>query len=337
MQSELQKHGYLVISLDFELFWGMADRYTLEEYGDNVLGVRTALPHILERFSAHGIHATWATVGMLMARNHDELLMLLPPRDLRPVYRENTMSSYHSINSTHVGNDESDDPYHYGGTLVELIRGAPHQEIGNHTFSHYYAIDGSINAPAVLSRDLDAHAAIAKTYGVTTSSIVFPRNQVHEAALRICFEKGMTAYRGNEDHFFYRPRKDSEQSLFIRGLRLLDHYVNISGHHSYPLPRKTAGTPVNIPASRFFRPFMPVLAFLEPLRMHRIKRSMTRAAKRGEVFHLWWHPHNFGINQKENFRNLETILKHFDYLRSTYGMQSASMSEISIIASGQVV
>jgi hypothetical protein len=82
---------------------------------------------------------------------------------------------------------------------------------------------------------------------------------------------------------------------------------------------------------------MTALSFLEPLRMRRIKRSMTRAAKRGEVFHLWWHPHNFGIHQEENFRNLETILKHFEYLRSTYGMQSASMSEIAIIASGQSV
>lgn len=326
------KQGYFVISLDFELFWGMADKHTLDTYGENVHGVRTALPRILERFTAHRIHATWGTVGMLMAHDYDELLSLLPPKDLRPHYVDPRMSTYHHITSTRIGKNESDDPYHYGPSLVEMILETPHQEFANHTFSHYYAIDGSENAPLVLARDLDAHAAISKTYGVTTSSIIFPRNQVTEAALRVCAEKGMTAYRGNEEHFLYRPRADHEQSLFVRGLRLLDHYVNLSGNHTYKIQKPESGIQ-NVPASRFFRPYVRALALFEPLRIRRIKRAMTRAAKRGEVFHLWWHPHNFGINQEENFKNLESILNHFTMLQSGYGMQSASMREIATIAS----
>jgi hypothetical protein len=332
-----KKQGYLVISLDFELFWGMADKCSLEAYGPNVLGVRTALPRILERFTTHGIHATWATVGMLMARTHDELLSLLPPKDLRPQYDDMRLSSYSYIENTRlspqvgIGNNESEDPYHYGPSLVSRILSTPHQEFANHTFSHFYVLDGNKNTSHILARDLDAHAAISKTYDRTTSSIVFPRNQVHDEALRVCFEKGITAYRGNENHFLYAPRKDSAQSYFIRGLRLLDHYLNISGHHTYPVPRKDLGQkPVNIPASRFLRPFTPTLSFLEPLRMRRIKRSMTYAAKHGEVFHLWWHPHNFGINQKENFKHLEILLEHFEYLRKEYGMQSISMSELAV-------
>jgi hypothetical protein len=74
---------------------------------------------------------------------------------------------------------------------------------------------------------------------------------------------------------------------------------------------------------------MPQLKLLEPLRLRRIKKSMTHEAKRGEVFHLWWHPHNFGIHQEENFRNLEEILRHFTALQTKYGMQSASMSDLS--------
>lgn len=323
--------GYLVISLDFELFWGMSDKYTLAEYGENILGVRTALPRILDTFTAYGIHATWATVGMLMARNKEELLSLLPPMAERPVYEDMRMSSYHYLETANIGSDESSDPYHFGSSLVQRILETPHQELGNHTFSHYYAVDGHDNADAILACDLQTHAHIAKTYGVETESIVFPRNQTSPQALSVCAQEGIRAYRGNEEHFLYRARKDSEQSFLVRGLRLLDHYINMSGHHTYALPKKTEDTPLNVASSRFFRPYLRALSFLEPLRLLRIKRAMTHAAKRGEVFHLWWHPHNFGINQTENFKNLTSVLEHFKQLQEKYGMQSASMKDISTV------
>lgn len=324
-------HGHFVISLDFELFWGMTDATTLEVYGPNVLGVRTALPRMLELFTKYGIHATWATVGMAMCRNKDVLLSLLPPHDLRPKYPDPHMSTYHYIEYTKLGTDESDDPYHYGPSLVEEILKTPNQEFANHTFSHYYAVDGGENGAEILSYDFDAHAHISKTYGVTTSSIVFPRNQVSDEALKVCGEKGMTAYRGNENHFLYRARGYKEQNFFIRGLRLIDHYITISGYHTYDIKKEKYKNTriVNVPASRFLRPYMKSLAWLEPLRILRIKRAMTHAAKRGEVFHLWWHPHNFGIHQEENFKNLTNILEHYKKLESKYGMQSASMREIA--------
>jgi hypothetical protein len=42
--------GTLIVSLDFELFWGMLDCSTLEAYGENVLGGRKAIPQLLELF-----------------------------------------------------------------------------------------------------------------------------------------------------------------------------------------------------------------------------------------------------------------------------------------------
>lgn len=325
-----KKQGYFVISLDFELFWGMSDATTLEAYGENILGVRTAIPRMLELFTEYGIHATWATVGMLMCRNKDELLSLLPPHDLRPKYPDPRMSTYHYIEHTKLGNDESDDPYHYGPSLVTLIQKTPNQEIANHSFSHYYAVDGGENGDEILARDLDAHTRISKTYGLTTTSIVFPRNQVSKEALKVCGENGITAYRGNENHFLYRARGYNEQNLSIRALRLLDHYINISGSHTYPIPHMDGHGIMNIPSSRFLRPFLPALSILEPLRLLRIKQGMTRAARRGEVFHLWWHPHNFGIHQEENFKNLTEILEHYKKLQTEYGFESASMKELSL-------
>jgi peptidoglycan/xylan/chitin deacetylase (PgdA/CDA1 family) len=330
---ESKKPGYFVVSLDFELFWGMFDKVSLAEYGDRILGERTAIPRMLNTFTKYGIHATWAGVGMLMARNKRELLSLLPPVHLRPTYENMNVSAYFHIENTEIGEDEKTDPYHFGPTLVKSILETPNQEFGNHTFSHYYAIDGHENDISIFARDLEAHNAIAQTYGIEAESIIFPRNQASEETLRVCREKGIRTYRGNENHILYRPRKDSEQSYLVRAFRLLDHYVNLSGYHTYPLPRSLPGLPVNVPSSRFLRPWSRALSFFEPLRMRRIKNAMTHSAKKGEVFHLWWHPHNFGIDQEQNFRNLKTILEHFAYLKEKYGMESRSMGEIARVAS----
>lgn len=332
-----EKHGFFVVSIDLELFWGMFDKTTLDKYGERIKGECTAIPRTLALFTKYGIHATWAGVGMLMARTKKELYTLLPPQELRPQYTNMSASSYEHIETTHIGEDEAVDPYHFGPSFVTMITETPHQEFGNHTFSHYYCIDGYANDASIFARDMEAFETIASTYGIRATSIVFPRNQASHEALYTCKERGIKAYRGNEEHVLYAPRKESAQSLLIRGTRLLDHYINLSGHHTYPLPHPDVYGLYNIPSSRFFRPFMRSLRFFEWLRLCRIKKSMTHAAKQGEIFHLWWHPHNMGIDQEENFKNLEEILRHFASLKKRYRMESANMVEITTHASGRIV
>ncbi len=320
--------GYFVISIDFELFWGMFDKATLSTYGDRVTGERTAIPRMLEMFSDYGIHATWATVGMLMARNKKELISLLPPEHLRPRYSDTRMSAYHYLATAKIGESEMTDIFHFGNDLVQKIIQTPYQELGNHTFSHFYCIDGRHNEPSVFEADLDAHARVSATYNIQTTSIVFPRNQTSDQSLRTCAKKGILAYRGTELHPLYTPREDAKQSLPMRLIRLVDHYINISGYHTYALPKYISGRPINIPSSRFFRPWSKTLSFFESLKVRRITNAMTHAAKRGEVFHLWWHPHNFGIDQVENFTNLKKVIEHYLILKKEYGMESVSMQEL---------
>ncbi|MEO7523508.1 MAG: hypothetical protein ABIT58_05400 [Ferruginibacter sp.] len=114
-----------------------------------------------------------------------------------------------------------------------------------------------------------------------------------------------------------------------RGFRLLDAYINLTGHHCYTEEYVSSGFPVNVPSSRFLRPYMAKLQFLDWLRLGRIKNSMTHAAKNNLMYHLWWHPHNFGINQLENFAFLEEILVHYRYLNEKYLFTSCTMTELA--------
>ena len=75
------------------------------------------------------------------------------------------------------------------------------------------------------------------------------------------------------------------------------------------------------------KPIFPALHFLEGMKLRRVKKQMLHAAKHGLTFHLWWHPHNAGRNTEEYLNQLEDILRYYDELRETYGMQSLNMAE----------
>jgi len=313
-----------IISLDFELFWGVRDKRTIETYGENIRGVRKVIPALLDLFDRYDIHATFATVGFLFARNREELFQYIP--DVLPDYPLKKYSPYENSYMNAVGESEKDDIYHFGSSLIHLIQQDPKQEIASHTFSHYYCLEGA--SLQSFEEDLKAAKGIALNYNIDLKSIVFPRNQYSEAHIEICKHLGFIAFRGNETASIYQPRKNEEQHKRIKALRFADSYVNLTGHHSFAIEEKEDEM-VNIPASRFLRPYSSKLKAFNSIRLNRIKNSLSFAAKNNQAYHLWWHPHNFGIHLKENLSSLEEILKHYKKLNASFGMQSKSMKEMA--------
>jgi hypothetical protein len=127
----------------------------------------------------------------------------------------------------------------------------------------------------------------------------------------------------------HRARSRSEQTLFARASRLADSYLPIGGPHDHE-PTLVDGM-VDIPASRFLRPAGKSVA-LEHLRLWRISSAMETAARRRKLFHLWWHPHNFGVHLPENIALLRQVFEHFGRLREKDGMQSLGMAEVAALA-----
>ncbi len=311
----------LVISLDFELYWGLRDVVPLESYRNNLLGVREAIPAMLDLFAKRGIHATWATVGMLFCSSKRELEALCPSR--LPKYDDASLSPY---DLSAVGDDERSDPFHFAPSLIQRIATTPGQEVGSHTFSHFYCLEpGPVEAD--FDADLDSAQKAAARLGVTLRSLVFPRNQHNPRYVKTLAARGLRTYRSS-GRWPYAPGRAAE-SRATRGVRLLDSYVPVAGERGFAPPRPDALGLSDVPASAFLRPYSRRLRALEPLKIRRLTHAMTRAAKRGELFHLWWHPHNFGINLRENMANLSAVLDCFEALRRDHGMQSLSMIEAS--------
>lgn len=317
--------GIFTISMDLELYWGVRDSRSFGDYEANLRGERDAIRGILDLFEAHGIHATWATLGFLFFKDIAELRQHLP--GVLPDYHRHQLSSYRYIDERTWGDD---DVYHFAPDMIELIRSCAGQEIGTHTFSHYYCLEEGQTIESFRA-DLQAAVEIAKARGIPTTSLVFPRNQANPAYLPVLDELDIACYRGNESASFYKPRNQREQSSLVRALRLLDAYINLSGYNTCSLEECARSRPFDIPASRFLRPYSRSLALLESLRLRRIKRAMHHAATGNRLFHLWWHPHNFGADVKHNLAFLRKILVYYDQLKQRYGMQSRNMGEVAAL------
>src|SRR5918997_4330773 len=105
-------YGALVISLDFELHWGV--RHTIPPdgpYRRNLLGVWEAVPKMLALFEEYDVAATWATVGFLFAKSRQELEEFSPP--VKPSYENHALYPY----AEPIGEDEADDPRHFAPSL----------------------------------------------------------------------------------------------------------------------------------------------------------------------------------------------------------------------------
>lgn len=311
--------GIFTISLDFELHWGVSEKRTVESYRENLEGVRPAITKMLQLFDAYNIHATWAIVGMLFCNSKDEMNTYIESID-KPVYTNKKLCNFSLAN--HIGQNVLEDPFHYAPDMIPVISSYKNQEIATHTFSHYYCQEDGQKLQN-FETDLDAAISIAKTRDINIESIIFPRNQFTSPYLDACFKRGIKVYRGKQKSWIYYG-----SSSIRRVARLLDAYLNVSGRNIYNLKRHSGEKIYNVPASRLLRPYSKSLSFLEPLKVKKIKNEMTAAAKQNKLYHLWWHPHNFGKNLEENIKGLENILERYSILHSKFDFASMNMSEI---------
>ena len=313
--------GIFTISLDFELHWGVMPRLSVKDYESNLKGTKESIFQTLALFDNYQIHATWATVGFLFFEDKQSLKRALPIK--KPNYKNPTYNPFSLLET--IGNTEIEAPYHLSPTLINAIQKVPFQEIATHTFSHYFCLEEG-QTTQEFEADLQAAIKIAAAKNITLKSIVFPRNQYNKQYLEACGRLGINNVRGNPSHFIYQPRRREEEKAYIRLLRLLDAYFNFAGHQIHTI---TVDNGIcDIPASRFLRPYNPKLAFLDKIRLQRIKNEMTQAAKQNKMYHLWWHPHNFGSFTDKNMLFLEKVLLHFQKLKAQYNFQSLNMDEI---------
>lgn len=280
----------VVISLDFEMRWGMHDKLGIDfdAYRENLENVRVVVPALLKLFSERKINATWACVGALGCQNWDDYFRRAPSP---PQYENSSLK----VNARYAEIDPNG-YLHFAPELLYEIHNTAGQELGTHTFSHLYLREPGITAEDV-QNDLIAFSELwHEMFGYSPISFVFPRNQV--AFLSVIRSSSIHVWRGNEEAWHFNCNEVLTNASLPRMLRLIEA-VN-------PLVRRAAPLVGGMTRSSLFlrsnlnRPMWA-------LHYKRIRMELNQM-KAGEIFHLWWHPHNLGSNVKCRLSRVEMVL-----------------------------
>jgi hypothetical protein len=272
----------LVISLDFEMRWGVLDRVDdrFDAYRENLLSVRENIPWLLKIFEERGISATWATVGALACNDWDDFNYFKPSS--MPNYENQGLDYDNNFNSVL---DPAGEMY-FAPDLIKKILCTPGQELGMHTFGHIYGTEKNVTQEQFIC-DIEANRNIFyNKFGVLPSSLVFPRNQcIHQESL---LKEGLIqTFRGNEDASWYSVKSQREKRLWNRGRALIDSINPMVSYSSEYDVSQSA----NIKSSAMLRIHMK--GVLRKLHLKKLKSNISQL-KSNEHYHIWFHPHNIG-------------------------------------------
>jgi len=280
----------VVISIDFEMRWGVHDLYQLDfnAYRRNLENCRPVVLATLAMLAERNLRATWATVGALGLNGWDEYFASAPPA---PAYHDPRLAirkEYAELDPTGA--------LHFAPDLIGRILATEGQELGNHSFSHLY-----FREPGVVPQDfIDDMAAVEKLwkdrFGVVPVSLVFPRNQnAFEDRLD---DTSIKIWRGPEPAWFYDRTSQGENTFLPRALRLMDSVLPVVRRASDPEGKM-------VRAGMFIRFGLPEV--LWRLQLGKLGSELKRLSA-GQMLHLWWHPHNLGFDLKKGFSRLAQVL-----------------------------
>lgn len=315
-----ETQGLFLITLDFEMLWGIEVQKASPEWRMRVSNVHAVIPRLLDLFEQYDVSATFASVGMLFHVDMASVRTGCP--DLLPSYENDRLSPYRFLSQ--LGEDAA--VYYCGRHLLDEIAESGRHEIASHTYCHYYCLAKG-QMPEQFRADLLKNIAVAAACGRIIDSLVFPRNEFNPTYLNICKEMGITVVRSNSSQWMWKDGGQMGPWLprqIRRACRLLDCYVG--PYNNFSPSDLTVSPVVQVPASRFLRPVSKSGKLFESLRLKHIKNEMTHAAKHGLGYQLWWHPHNMGTDMDENFSFLEKILSHYSHLRTDYDFRSVTMN-----------
>lgn len=272
----------IIISIDFEMRWGVHDLYGLniEGYKKNLVNSRQAVISTLNMFKERNIRATWATVGALALNDWNEYFSCNPPTPNYSNKKLKILDSYSKIDPKGL--------FHFAPDLVKSIVETEGQELGSHSFSHLYFLEEGITVKDFVEDALLVKKIFEEKFKSSPVSIVFPRNQIN--------------FKEN----FYKPnlmiyRSIPELYSYNRNLRkIISLYEIFSPIISGPFNQNTMYSTGNV----FIRFNLPNV--LWNLQLKKIKNKLMNL-KNSENLHIWWHPHNVGVNLEKGLDRFEQL------------------------------
>lgn len=247
------------------------------------------LNRLLKIFETHNVKTTWAIVGKLFTNINTP---------------DSTKGQLQWISNNLLGKENI--------------------EVGSHTYSHIFCEEEDIN---LFKDDVEKVNEVLTQMNLKFNSIVLPRNQYNNEVITILSKHHYTHFRGVLKKWYLKTNKYSKESKLKRFFLRFFEFVPLNRDVQLA---NTSGM-VSLSDSRFLR-FLPnnILGdILSPLYLRIVKYEMYCAFKRGNLFHICFHPHNL-IKNPKRFRQLEEFLVYYNSLRQkNAALASFKMSEIN--------
>jgi hypothetical protein len=289
------RQGTMIISLDCEGKWGMADK--IGPYHENFLtdeALARAYRDLIDLFDRYDIPATFAFV---MAFTLDES----ERRTCSGLLRDVSISGKNWLVNYRKAQERGNlSGWHQPGSF-DLVRKSGRHEIACHGFSHLPLDEKEIDAQDA-RLELQAASEIAHLKGVKLETFIYPRNHV-----------GFVSMLPQHGYLGYREGLSRPEGKLGRVSGIVSQF-NVF-EKGQPSRSSVDGTPIPIPCGYPFnwrtgvRRLVPKAVTVQ--RWHGI---MRRASERREVAHLWLHPHNI-ITGPETLIVLEQVLRDAAKLR----------------------
>ena len=313
-----QPTGVLVISIDLELAWGVFDLPDMAGFLPAIRQTREIVGELLSLFRRQRVSATWAIVGHLFLDRCQRQDGAIHPEITRPHHPWFP----HDWFRDDPGADRAAAPLWYGDDLVSAIQQAtPPQENASHSFCHMLYGDPGCSREAATS-DLREACRVARVHGIAPVSFVFPRDL--PGHLDVLAAHGFLCYRGRPSWWFRRLRG----RRLVQAGHLLDDLLGLPP--ATVRPRLEDCGLVNIPGSMLFRHARGIRRIIPASsRVRKARAGIRRAVEGGEVFHLHFHPWNFGWNRGPLMVAFSRIVEAAAAERDAGRLEILSMGEVA--------
>ncbi|HEY4240955.1 MAG TPA: polysaccharide deacetylase family protein [Kofleriaceae bacterium] len=272
--------GSLCISIDLELAWGIWDKPSRAYHDRCAAHELTIVRRLVEIFDQHEASVTWAIVGRLLER--DAGAAKLTPHG---------------------------DRIWFAPDAIDLVRAArTAQDIGSHSYAHLYFGEATREQ---LAADLAAARRVHDAHGLPFTSFVFPRNQV--AHLDLLREAGVRVFR-SVDRGWHIAVRERLGKIPGRAANLADKVLPVPPATVAPIVHD--GGLVELPSSMLLLAREGLRRAVHPAAVvAKAKLGLSRAARTGESFHLWFHPSNFYYETERQLDVLAQIVRQAADLR----------------------
>lgn len=201
------------------------------------------------------------------------------------------------------------------GLITRIAASSVGHEIGSHSYAH--PLYGEISREAAQD-DISRAADIHKRRGLSFRSFVFPRNK--EGHHDLLADHGITCFRGLNPAWYDKlPYR-----LWPLGTGI-DYWLPTT---RTVIPTVHPSGLVNIPDSLALVSRKGIKRLLPSFqRIRKLRRALDAAARRGETFHLWFHPSNFSYDTETQFKIFDAVLAYAAEMRDRRALDIVTMGE----------